>query len=276
MDVGIKALLNGEYPYTASDHMNGRTSNFPGLFLIGLPFYLMGNVGYLQVFSFILLSFTLYKVLKINEALKFIILLIISPAYWWEIFAISDLLSNIIIAFCFIGLVKQRYKDNILENSLLMGLTTSFLSLTRGIVAIPLILLVFGDFIKINFRDKVKYVSSFILLSILLIALVIMNCPDVETLKKFNPLNLQTMYLPNYVNIIAILLPFYFSLKIKNFNNQYFQYCIYLLFLPPFLSFTITLYYIEFDTIIIKNKFDLSYLSFVSPFLIMEIVREKN
>lgn len=276
MDVGIKALLNGEYPYTATDHLNGRTSNFPGLFIIGLPFYLMGNVGYLQVFSFVLLSFTLYNILKIKQTLNYIILLLLSPAFWWEIFAISDLLSNVIIVFCFVLLIKDIFKDNVLKKPVFMGLSTSFLTLTRGIVAIPLILLVFRDFITINIRDKIKYVISFILLSILLIALVIINCPDLETLKKFNPLNLQTMYLPNYINIFAVLLPFYFSLKIKKFNNQYFQFCTYLLLFPPFLSFSITMYYMGFDTIIIDNKFDLSYLSIAFPFLIMEIVKDSS
>lgn len=276
MDVGIKALLNGEYPYTATDHLNGRTSNFPGLFIIGLPFYLMGNVGYLQVFSFVLLSFTLYNILKIKQTLNYIILLLLSPAFWWEIFAISDLLSNVIIVFCFVLLIKDKFKDNVLKKPVFMGLSTSFLTLTRGIVAIPLILLVFRDFITINIRDKIKYVISFILLSILLIALVIINCPDLETLKKFNPLNLQTMYLPNYINIFAVLLPFYFSLKIKKFNNQYFQFCTYLLLFPPFLSFSITMYYMGFDTIIIDNKFDLSYLSIAFPFLIMEIVKDSS
>ncbi|MDP5043442.1 MAG: hypothetical protein NWQ06_00515, partial [Leeuwenhoekiella sp.] len=40
MTEGIAALLNGNYPYSALDHLGGRTSNLPTLFLIGLPFYL--------------------------------------------------------------------------------------------------------------------------------------------------------------------------------------------------------------------------------------------
>lgn len=61
MEVGIRSLLSGEYPYTVVDHLGGRTSNFPGLFLIVLPFYLMGSVGYLQVFTFALLSWSIYS-----------------------------------------------------------------------------------------------------------------------------------------------------------------------------------------------------------------------
>jgi hypothetical protein len=99
MDVAIRALLNGEYPYTAVDHLKGRTSNFPGLLILGIPFYLLGNVGSLQVFSFLLLSFVLYQATNIKQAIFYILLLILSPAFWWEIFAISDLMSNIFSVF---------------------------------------------------------------------------------------------------------------------------------------------------------------------------------
>ena len=52
MEVGIEALLNNEYPYSAIDHLGGRTSNLPTLLFLGIPFYLIGDVGYLQSFTF--------------------------------------------------------------------------------------------------------------------------------------------------------------------------------------------------------------------------------
>ena len=39
MEVGIEALLNGNYPYSATDHLGGRTSNLPTLIFVGIPFY---------------------------------------------------------------------------------------------------------------------------------------------------------------------------------------------------------------------------------------------
>jgi hypothetical protein len=43
MHAGIEALLNGKYPYTAIDHLGGRTSNLPALLFLGIPFYLLGE-----------------------------------------------------------------------------------------------------------------------------------------------------------------------------------------------------------------------------------------
>lgn len=64
MHVGIEALLNGEYPYTAVDHLGGRTSNLPALLFLGIPFYLLGDVGYLQSFTFLGFAFIIFHNFK--------------------------------------------------------------------------------------------------------------------------------------------------------------------------------------------------------------------
>lgn len=276
MDVAISALLDGEYPYTAVDHLHGRTSNFPGLLILGIPFYLLGNVGYFQGAAFLLLSYTIYKFLPIKNAFQYMLLLIVSPAYWWEIFSISDLFSNIILVFCFIILLKQKLKDNLFKYPILLGFSTSFLVLTRGIVAIPLILIVFKDFWQISLIKQLKYVISFVISFALLIAMVIINCPDLHTLKYYNPLVLQTSYLPNYLTIIALTLPFYFSFKIKSFENDFFTICTFLILFPTLLAFILKLNKTGIEKILIGSTFDLSYLSIVIPFILYEVAKENK
>jgi len=276
MDVAVQALSHGDYPYTATDHLNGRTSNFPGLLLIGLPFYLLGNVGYLQAASFLLLAFTLYKTLPIKIAFHYLVLLLMAPAYWWEIFSISDLFSNMILVFCFVVLLKQKWKQDIFKHPVFLGISTSFLVLTRGITAIPLILLVFKDFCKISFQKQWQYASAFVLTFALLILMVLINCPDFETLKSYNPLVLQTSYLPNYILGMALLLPFYFSFKIKSFENDFFFWTSLLLSFPTLLAFFIRLSTMGIERILIGSYFDLSYLSIIIPFMLYEIVNEQH
>jgi hypothetical protein len=276
MDVAISALLNGEYPYTAVDHLHGRTSNFPGLLILGIPFYLLGNVGYFQGAAFLLLSYTIYKCLPIKNAFQYMLLLIVSPAYWWEIFSISDLFSNIILVFCFIILLKQKLKDNLFKYPIFLGFSTSFLVLTRGIVAIPLILIVFKDFWQISLIKQLKYVISFVISFALLIAMVIINCPDLHTLKYYNPLVLQTSYLPDYLTIIALILPFYFSFKIKSFENDFFTICTLLILFPTLLAFILKLNKTGIEKILIGSTFDLSYLSIVIPFILYEVAKENK
>lgn len=276
MDVAISALLNGEYPYTAVDHLHGRTSNFPGLLILGVPFYLLGNVGYLQGASFLLLSYTIYKCFPLKNSFYYLLLLMISPAYWWEIFSISDLFSNIILVFCFIILLKQKLKNNLFKFPILLGISTSFLVLTRGIVAIPLILFVFKDFWQTHLSNQLKYVLSFGITFVLLITLVLINCPDLQTLKFYNPLVLQTSYLPNYILIISILLPFYFSFRIIFFEKEFFTICSLLMIFPTASAFMIRLNEFGIEKMIEGGFFDLSYLSIIIPFILHEIVKENK
>ena len=275
MDVAIRALIHGDYPYTAVDHMEGRTSNFPGLLLIGLPFYAMGNVGYLAIFTFILLVYTLYKNLRIENAFHYMLLLLISPAYWWEVFVISDLMNNMILVLCFVLLIRNRAMP-IFDKPVLLGWTTAFLVLTRGIVAIPLVLLVFKDFCLTTAKNKMRYVMSFSLTFVVLCLLTIWNCPDVETLKHYNPLALQTHYLPKYIHIISIVLPFIFSFAIKNFQRDYFISASLLIGFPTLAAFVFNVLSFNFNEMIYDNLFDISYVSIVIPFLLIEIVKQKN
>ena len=200
----------------------------------------------------------------------------ISPAYWWEIFSISDLLSNIILVFCFIILLKQKLKDNLFRYPILLGISTSFLVLTRGIVAIPLILFVFKDFWQTHLSNQLKYVLSFGITFVLLITLVLINCPDLQTLKFYNPLVLQTSYLPNYILMISMLLPFYFSFRIHFFEKEFFTICSLLMIFPTASAFMIRLNEFGIEKMIEGGFFDLSYLSIIIPFMLHEIVKENK
>lgn len=276
MDVAIKALLNCNYPYTATDHMDGRTSNFPGLLILGIPFYLLGNVGYLQSFSFFLLAFTLLKSFKIYEALQFLLLLVISPAYWWEIFSISDLLGNVIIIFCFITLVNHMLKNDIFKYPILLGVSSSLLVLTRGITIIPLIIFIFKPFWKIKIKNQILYLVSFITTFTVLIVTVLINCPDLETLKKFNPFVLQTNYLPTFMILISMLFAFFISFLVKNFYEDFYIYASISILLPILSSFLIFLNIYGIEKIILYSKFDLSYLTIIFPFILVEISKNKS
>ena len=271
MDVAINALLNGDYPYTATDHLGGRTSNFPGLLVLGIPFYFLGSVGYLQVFSFLLLSYTLYKNVTIEQAFKYLILLILSPAFWWEIFSISDLMSNVFICFCFVLWWKSIFKNNLFSKPYLLGFSTAFLILTRGIVAIPLSLMFFKPFCAIDLKLKFKVILSFIITFLFLIFIVIVNVPSIDILKNFNPLVLQSSYLPATFHYFVLIIPFYFSFRIKNFDNQFYKYAVVLIFFPMIVSFCFLWKEYGFNEIIQHHKSDLSYLSLVFPFLLYEI-----
>ncbi len=126
MNEGIKSIINLQYPYSAIDHLGGRTSNFPGLFILGFPFYLLHNVGYLQVFAFLLLAYTIYTFFQTNTSrLLTLILFVSSPAFFWEVTVRSDLMTNFILILIFMVLWYKRYKNKLFIQPFKLGFFTA-------------------------------------------------------------------------------------------------------------------------------------------------------
>jgi hypothetical protein len=268
LEVLIKSILEGKYPYAILDHLGNTTSNLPGLFYVGLPFYLLGDVGFLQPFTFLILSLFI-TFLKINNDKKvFIILLILlSPAYYWEVIGKSDLMSNCFILLLFIFFWQQKFQNNIFKRKILLALCVALFVLTRGIVIIPLTLFLFFEYLQISTKDKIYFAFYFILFVFLISLPIIINLPDLEFIKEHNPFNHQTAYAPKFLTILSLILPFIFSSKVKKISDV-FLYSTY--FLGGLIVITFILNIIEegFYANIYGNLFDVSYLSMILPFII--------
>lgn len=272
MDVTIRGVLNGEYPYSLKDHLGKTSSNLPGLFYIGLPFYLLGNVSLLQPFVFLIISLVIFKSkILIDKKLSLIFLLIASPSYLWEIFAKSDLLSNIILLVLFLILWDYKFKNNYFKQPLLLSFFCAFLILTRGIVVIPLTLFLFRDFLKTSMNIKLKFSFGLVFFIALISLPFLITLPNSEVLKEHNPFNHQTRFTPIWVQIFFVVLPFILAIKIKKMHQVIFQSLI-LFTLLLFLSFIIEIIDEGFKTAFYKSYFDISYLTMALPFAILYYV----
>lgn len=93
----IENMLHGIYPYIAQTHLGGNASPFPVWQVIHIPFYLIGNVG-LSIFP--ALSFFLWTIYNRQGKTAFItsaMLLMVSPAIWYEVSVRSDLITNMLL-----------------------------------------------------------------------------------------------------------------------------------------------------------------------------------
>ena len=276
MENSIIALFNHQYPYTAIDHLNGRSSNLPGLIIIGIPFYLIGNIGFLQSFTFLLFSFTIYYSLQNFKAkILGLFLLIFSVSFLWEIYVKSDLMSNFIIILSFISLWFFKYNNIHLKKTTLLALFSSFLLFTRLVSIIPLTLLIFKAFINSNLNKKVIYIISSILTLSILTFIVLQNCPSIAIFKNNNPITLQNKQLPFFISFFMVVIPFYFSMKV-NFLEDLIRYSLIFLFIPVIISFLISIFNNGFFNIIHHSAFDISYFNIVMPFLIYYIAIKYN
>ncbi len=268
LEVLIKSILEGKYPYAVLDHLDNTTSNLPGLFFIGLPFYLLGGVDLLQPFMFLFLSlFVIYSKIKNDEKVFIFLLILMAPSYFWEIIAKSDLMSNCILLLIFISFWQQKYKNDLFKNESLLAFLLALFVLTRGIVVIPLTIFLFTDFLKITLKKKLV-LSGYFLLFIGLVSLpVFIDLPSTEFIKEHNPFNHQTRYAPKILIIVSLLLPFLFSFKVK-VSSDVFLYTIYVLASLMFVTFVLNCLEEGFYENIYGNLFDISYLSMVLPFIV--------
>jgi hypothetical protein len=153
-------LFRGEYPYAAHTHgsVNNFPSPFPFWYVVNLPFYFLGDVG-LELIAFLwLVAFAVrYFFKNYKKSLVFIVLLVVSPAYWWEVTVRSDSLSNALLVFCFI-LFYQNKNYSLQKNFIFSVTAVSLLALTRFSALIPLALFFFRQYIyDLSWSKKILF-----------------------------------------------------------------------------------------------------------------------
>jgi hypothetical protein len=269
MQVTIESILKGVYPYNQLDHLGQTSSNLPSLSYLGLPFYMLGNIGLLQPFVFLGFSFWIFKSNRLkSKKLLIILLLIMSPAYLWEVVAKSDLMSNLLLLIIFIDYWKEKYNENSFQKLEILAFIVAFFSLTRGIVIIPLTLMLFYDFLKLKIRLKFKFVIIFIISLFVLLLPILLVLPEFEVLSEHNPFNHQTKYAPKFLIILSLLSPFFVSKYSKSSTNVY-KITFYVLSFLLIPAFILNVYEEGFYNNIYENLFDISYLGMIIPFIIM-------
>ena len=262
-------MLKGVYPYNQLDHLGQTSSNLPGLSYIGLPFYFMGDVGLLQPFVFLLFFIWLLKTNRQHKT-KFtiLILFILSPSFLWEVFVKSDLMSNILLLILFISTWKEKIKSQKTNTIILSTLLISLLFLTRGIVLIPLLLILFSVFIESTIHYKLKFIFFSFFWITLLISPILFSIDNISIAIEHNPFTHQTKYAPKILIIISLITPLFLSRKNLTINNTY-KYSLYIIFFLVFITFLLNILEEGVAKNIYGTIFDLSYLSMVLPFSIL-------
>lgn len=272
MEVTIHSIINGIYPYNLPDHLGKTSSNLPGLSYLGLPFYLIGDVGFLQPFVFLSLSFYIFKA-KIVPYQKAIlsILFLFSIAFLWEIYVKSDLMSNLIIVILFMLIWDNIFKENYFKKPFLLAFFVALIILTRGVVVIPLTIFLFSKFIRSKATEKIIFSVSTILFTIILSLPILISIPDIQTIIEHNPFNHQTKYSSKLLQLIFVVLPFLISFYSKNIAQTLF-YSFLLITILMFLTMFKNIFINGFNESIYNNSFDLSYLGMIIPFCIFALI----
>lgn len=280
-DVAIKSVLNQQYPYDKIDHLGGRTSNFPGLILLGIPVFLLHNIGLFTAFSVVIFGASILKTNSSEKALLILLLLFGSISFWWESYVVSDLMANFLLVASFLLLTPPDLTR--LKFAPLLGISVlaAILAYTR-IPAAMLIGTYFAQQIlelrnKTELPFKTRIYNLLISLTVLVATIAVLTywvfslAPNRQTIETYHPFSLQSSYLPLSVNILCGLLPFILLFLVKKGKLQLIKIGSISLAVPVFLSFSYTLREYGWNACIYDSKFDISYFNMALPFVIVLI-----
>lgn len=262
------AVHNGEYPYDSKGQFNG---NHPGpmpiYFVLCYPFYLIKQYAIIPILSLIALVFYTYSTDKRNSTLL-ALLIITSPACYWEILCRSTIIFNTLIFLAwFVSL--SRFKDFSNKLVCLSAIIGGLVLSTRSILAIPIF--AFGIYsLRYNSVNKTILWGVILLLTLLTSHLPLLYY-GMDSILRINPIWLQSnFFMPMEYIGVFVLLTIGASLKCNSFN----QIC----YVCGLILFAITLTYIiryicctGIEHSITKGC-DISYFLFSVPFLFYSLI----
>lgn len=260
----------GIFPYRADSNPSG----FPFLFFFIAPFYLLGDVGYFEVFGLILFILILINSSRTRKEISFkLFFLFVSLPIYYELFVRSELLANIALVIAvviplYINLEKRDDKISFWVGAVIFGALLS----TRLIVFVLLFL-----FLMLMFRQNLKKLFLFGLTSLIvfLLTLVPFYLWDQEYFVQSGPFSIQLIYLPNWAILISIAVIVYIGMIISNLQ-EYFFTCGLSLFALTFVSMMLKIIEAGFNNALFKDHFDISYFIFSLPFFILSLEEYKH
>jgi len=216
-----ESLKNGHYTYGTPTHLGGYASPFPIWQLFHFPFYLIGDTGYGQLFCLLVFFISLfYWRTKVNIG-GIILLLALSPGFWWEVAVRSDLLSNMLLLFVF--LTAQFYCSEFWgKHKILTAAIIGFFLCTRLFVAIPLSLYFFPQFLKFNAKEKIVFALTVIACFVLPFLPFLFGEHGILNHPEYNPIILQVRQGSGWIFAAGVIMLLIAALKWKRMSELYF------------------------------------------------------
>lgn len=261
----LSNLTSGNFPYSSS----AKPSGFPILFFLAYPFYVLGNLGYLQVAGLVLLSIYIFVNSKDDPASAWLqtITLLLLPTTYYEVLVRSELLFNMSLALALILLADACLRADRMDwrftvIAVLFGLVLS----TRSIVG-----LVYIIYIVHRFRTRPVNGLGFsaIALLVFFLALVPFVIWDSAAFFAGGPFSIQLAYLPFWITLLFACVAAAIGWRAHDSDPVYAAGLA--LFAVAATALVLALTNIGFSAAILKDGFDISYLIFCVPFLVVSL-----
>ena len=261
----ITRLLNSEFPFDS----HTRPSGFPFLFVMAMPFYLLGDLGFLQIFSFLIFAVLVYLRHGEQAAHRFrcIILLISAPVFLYEVMVRSELFSNMVVVMLYLAVLEMVGRKMSFIALVSLGLVGGLLLSTRGIVLL-IYVLVLGYFLK---RRVVTHGLFFVSICAgFLVSLLPFLIWDWSQFMDSGPFSKQLSFLPIWLLALSIGCCVFCALKIGSLRKVY-SAVSFTLFAVVLVAFVTKVLDYGWHEAVFGDGFDISYFAFAVPFLLISL-----
>jgi len=259
-------FLRGEFPYGGT----ANPSSFPVLFITFIPFKLIGELGLMQMLTYLLFSFYLLKRFTNAPNAKWFIqiLLLSSPIYLYEIVTRSELFSNMVFVMLFVHFLLRNESIPEEYQKLIFASVFGGLILSTRMIVLP----IYFIFLFYFYRENLK--KLFLLFLGIGIVFLLTNLPfylwNPHLYIEKGPFAVQSIYLSKVVVLLFLVLAVIIGFKIKSERSLHFATAL-LLFFIVFSAFITQLSEHTLFELIYKDRFDLAYFIFPLPFLLLSI-----
>ncbi len=212
-----ESLFAGMFPYRAGSNPSG----FPFLFLLTTPFYLLGEVGLLQVLGLVLFGGVVHSWCGQESTNRFrlLLLLVATPIFAFEVCVRSELIANAVIILTAIEIARRnRYRESSLTPvwlGLLLGLAAS----TRGIF-LPAYLITLPLLLR---QHTARH--AFTLLGSIAAGFALTLAPfalwDGDYFWNYGPFSVQLGHIPYWLLVLSAAVSLAGGLRMKSFRSAY-------------------------------------------------------
>ncbi len=263
-------LFAGEFPYNS-----GLTpSSFPGLFLMALPLWLIGNAGLIEIAGLILFFYLVFSIKDNFSHLK-IFLLVSTPVFYYGIAVRCELFFNMSLVIFTAWLVINHFgRKNKMTDFFILPLLVGLGLSTRSVVLIFYVI-----FMLWYFRDNLGNLVKFsIPMSLLFISLLLpLYFWDKESFMNNGPFAIQSRLsaLPSFIVAFFLIASVYLGWIVRSFREVLFSSGV-IIFLMVIISFILKIFDHGFAKAFYADLIDLSYLAFPLPLFILSIEFKKH
>jgi hypothetical protein len=262
----------GEYAYFAKSNMGNEPGPMPFYFVLALPFYFLGELGYFSALGILVFLAALQLArIPIQFRTISIVLLLSSVFYLWEIASRSNIFVNgALVLFVLVAMFRTREftTKKIIYLGILLGLAVS----TRNVFVIPFLIGILYALRSGRFGFMQFVVLGMVSIAVFALTFLPFVWNHVDDFAKMNPFIIQSTFLIPFSYTLGFIAMAILAGFLCRSAQDVYWYSGIVLFLSIAIYFGYHILLFGFDQAFLGSIADISYFIFCLPFAMFHLI----